>query len=145
LEKLLPVVATLLSPLLGMAVRGSRRNRLRRRVDEHLELADKVRAHDLVLASRLEALASEHVDEVVRLDRRSLRKRFDVSTAFAVVLMLVPGVAGIVLALDWDSGWKWPVLALSAFWILATVLGGAGQVFAEPEAESEADDAAAAG
>jgi hypothetical protein len=131
LEKLIPLIGALVSPLIATALSGSRRNRLRKRVDDLLVLADKVRGHDAARAAELERLAGEAVDEIVKADRRSLRRRFDGSTAAAVVVMLVPGALGLVFASRWDSAWKWPALVASVLWILLTVVGGGPQMFTE--------------
>lgn len=131
MEKLIPLIGALVSPLIATALSGSRRNRLRKRVDDLLLLADKVRGYDAARAVELERLAGEAVDEIVKADRRSLRRRFDGSTAAAVIVMLIPGVLGLVFASRWDSGWRWPALVASGLWIVFTVVGGGPQIFTE--------------
>jgi hypothetical protein len=48
-----------------------------------------------------------------------------------VIVMLVPGVLGLVFASGWDSAWKWPALVASGLWILFTLIGGGTQVVTE--------------
>jgi hypothetical protein len=136
-ERALALLAALAAPLLGVLLRSSRRTRLRHRIDEYLALAEQVAAHEPETADRLRALAREAIDELIRRDRRWLHQRFDPAAAFAAVLGVLPAVAIFVWALGWDSGWKWPVLALAAIW--TALWGGVGISQVRTEHQDEPD------
>lgn len=124
LEKALSTLAAVGIPALGLLLRASRRNRLRQRIDEYLELADRVSGHDQQAVAGFERLASEAARLLIRRDERWMHRKIDPAAVFAVLLLTVPTATVFVLAWTWDSGWKWPTLVFTAAWTF--LWGGVG-------------------
>lgn len=121
LEKVISVVAAAIVPSLGLLLQASRRNRLQRRIDDYLALADKLAEHDPDSATECRRLASETIRPLLRRDERALQRRVDPSAVIAVLFLTIPSLAVFVWTFSWTSGWKWPVRIFAAAW---TVLWG---------------------
>jgi VIT1/CCC1 family predicted Fe2+/Mn2+ transporter len=135
-ERVLVVLGALAAPLLALLAQSSRRTRLRHRIDEYLTLAERVSPHDDETAKRLRVLAQDAVGQLIRRDEDWLHKRFDPYALLAIIAGVAPAVAIFVLALGWDSGWRWPVLVLTAGWAL--LWSGVGITQLKKEQEDEA-------
>ena len=139
LDKLLPTIATALLPLVGLLIRASRRNRLRRKVDEYYELAEKFRARDAALASRFEELATEIGHQLAGHEGRRLHRRFEPTALVATVFFVAPGVGAIIWSSSWDSSWSWVVVVLGAMWALIWGAAGVTQLWRDASDESSAE------
>ena len=142
-ERLLPAIATAAAPLVGLMLRASRRNRLQRRIEEYLALADRMREHDPEAAAACAVFAAECVRQLIGRGQQALRRRFDPIALFGTALVAAPGVIGFVLAAGWNTGWRWPVMGVSALWTVLALIAGAGQVWSDKD-ESETTSASAA-
>jgi hypothetical protein len=131
IERVLSAIGALAVPLLGLMVQASRRNRLQRRIDEHLRLAERVKPLDPSGARELESLASEALGVLIRREQRWLRRKLDPSAIVALIFFIAPGGAGFVLALEWHSDWRWPAIVASALWTVVWLIVGATQLMTE--------------
>lgn len=140
-NSLLPLLAPLLAPVVAWLVGASRRNRLRRRVNQYVQLANDLQEHDPESADLVRGLLAETVEKLVFLEQKALRRRFQPSSFIAVVVLVVPSVAVLVWAATWDTPWKWLVIVLTALWTV--VWGGVGlsQLFSLETDEQEAEGA----
>lgn len=125
-------VAAVAVPLLGLFLQATPRHRLRGRVNEYLDLAERFADHDAGAADRLRRLARDTAERLERMDRRSLRRKLDPAAVFALVFLMAPAGAVFYLALDWDGHWfQWPVLILSALWVVVWAIAGVQQLWKE--------------
>jgi hypothetical protein len=134
-ERLLPILAGIAAPLVGFALRSSRRNRLRHQIESYTELAAVVEEHDARAARLLRELVGESVDVLVTAERASLRRRLDPNALTALVFLVVPGVVAFAWALTRTEWWKWPIVAVSAVWTLIWLAVGSQQLWAPREGE----------
>lgn len=95
LEKILTTLVAVGVPALGLALRATRRNRLRQRVDEYLEMARRVASHDAPLAARYQQLSSEAAHLLVLREQRWVRRTIDGGAMFAVLFLTLP-TAGLL-------------------------------------------------
>jgi hypothetical protein len=65
-----------------------------------LALADEVEPHDAAKAASLRRVASERVEQLVILERVSIRRRFDPAAPFAFGLFVLPAAVALVLRVD---------------------------------------------
>src|SRR5436305_7775864 len=102
-------LAALLGPLLGLAVRASRRNRMVGRIRTLNTLANDVAPNDPASAAVLRELVSKRVERLAALEHASLARRFDPAAPFAFVFFFILP-AGIASYFAWTrSGWwTWP-------------------------------------
>jgi hypothetical protein len=137
LDKVLSAAMAVIVPVVGLALRASRRSRLLKRVEEYRNLAEQLRATDQATATELDALQRETVHALVRMDKRTLHRRVDPSAVLALLFLLAPAAAGFVLALGWDSAWKWPALIFAGLWFVVWLGVGLTQLWKEGEEETE--------
>jgi hypothetical protein len=133
LEKALSAVAAVAIPALGFALQASRRNRLRQRIAEYLQLADQVETHDAETATAFRRLASEAAHLLVTRDQRWMRRRIEPAAIVAILLLVIPAVVGGILALSWDSPWKWPAFLAATIWAVVWTGVGLTQIWQERE------------
>jgi hypothetical protein len=135
IEQVLSGVGAVVVPIVGFALQTSRRERLRRRIDEYLHLAERIEPHGGNEAAELRSLARESARVLVRRDRRTLRLRLDPSAVFALLLLVGPAVIGAIFALRWSSDWKWFPFAFAVIWAL--LWGGVGITQLRKEASDD--------
>jgi hypothetical protein len=140
LEKSLSVVAAITIPALGLLLQATRRNRLRRRIDEYLELAEKV-THDPQAVEELQRLAGEATRLLILKEERWLQRKLDPGAVVAVLFLTVPAAGLAAWAWTWSSGWRWPTVIVAAVWAL--LWGGVGLTQLWQERGDEAEAAAA--
>ena len=97
LERVLSAIAAIVVPALGFALRASRRNRLRHRITEYLELAEEIAPQDSKAAERFRQLASDAADLLIARDDQWLRRRFDPAAIFAILFLVSPAVEAMAL------------------------------------------------
>lgn len=136
IEKVLSAIAAVLIPAMGLALQGSRRNRLIRRIEGYLELAEKVRPRDSAAADKLTDLAAAAVGTLVDNDRRTMRRKLDSSALVALLFLTLPAAGVFVWALGWST-WKWPALVISAVWVVVWGAVGLSQLWREKDDEHE--------
>jgi hypothetical protein len=128
-ERIILGLAGAAAPLIGLAVRGSRRNRLRQQVEAYTTLAASVEAHDAESAARLRQLVSDIVDALVDAETYALRRRFDAANLIAVLFFLVPSIFFIGWAWQRDEWWRWLVIMVALFVAVFAGVGGGTQLW----------------
>ena len=134
------LVAAVVAPLFGARIRASRRARLAARTRALHKLADDIEAHDQTGADGLRALAAQMIQQVVELERQSLRRRFDWTAPFVYLLFLLP--AGLASFFAWTHGgwWTWPILLISGLWAALVTSVAWQNLWEEREAAEHAEE-----
>jgi hypothetical protein len=138
LEKVIPLIATLAAPVLGLLVRASRRNRLRNQIRGYAQLSEELERQDGDSAALVRDLMAETVPIFVAAERAALHRRLDPGAVFAVLLFIAPGVAAVGWVWTRDEWWKWPIIAISVLWVGVVIAATWGQLWKSPEHTNEA-------
>lgn len=128
---MLSAIAAAAVPALGFALRSSRRNRLRQRITEYLELADELSASNAAAANEFRRLAGVAAELLTTREDRWLGRTIDPAAIAAILLLIAPAVVCVFLAVDWDSGWRIPVIAVAILWAIAWTVTGLTQMWKE--------------
>jgi hypothetical protein len=137
-QALASIIAAVTAPVLGAAVRASRRNRLVGRVRTLHNLADEIEAHDTAGAAALRALAARRVQQLAEIEEQALRRRFDPAAPFAFALFVLPAALASFFAWKYKGWWTWPVLLISAAWTVIVIVAAWSQFWKEREVAEQA-------
>lgn len=124
LERFTPWVGAVGAPVLGLLLRSSRRNRLLQRVRTYTELADELDSRDPESAALLREVVTQTVRRIVQTEQAALARRLDPGAIVMAVLITSPGFVGLVLAWHHHDWWRWPVLFISALWVILMTATG---------------------
>jgi hypothetical protein len=136
-ERIVGVMLGAAAPLIGLALRGTRRNRLRHQIQTYTALSETLAENDPDSANELRQLVRESVHRLVDAERTALRRRFDTASAIAVVLFVVPAVAIVAWAWGRDSWWHWPAITIASVWALIWSIVGISQLWTSQEEEAK--------
>lgn len=118
-ERFAQVALGAFAPLLGVAIRTSRRTRLIQRAEKYDELAAKLESKNPTAAAQLRVLVEDVVAVLVMSEQRSISRRFDPTALLSFIFFLTPAAIGAWAFYRWP--WHWwsvAVLGVSAFYAL---------------------------
>jgi type II secretory pathway component PulL len=128
-ERVLLTALGAASTIVGLAIKASRRNRLRSQVETYTELAATVEPHDAASAQRIRQLVRDTIDELLEAEHAALRRRFDTSNLIAILFVAVPSITAIIWAWPRDEWWRWLIILVAAFLVLVALIGGGSQLW----------------
>jgi hypothetical protein len=138
-QALASIIAAVVAPVIGAAVRASRRSRLVARIRMLHALAAEIEPHDQAGADALRALAAQRVQQFTEIEQQALRRRFDPAAPFAFAVFILPAGLGSFFAWKYGGWWTWPVLFVSALWTAIVIAAAWSQFWTEHKAAEQAD------
>jgi hypothetical protein len=118
LERVLVAIAGLATPLVGLALQASRRQRLVDRIRTYTELAKEFEESEAETARGLRRLAKKTAGRLIETEEASLDRQFEPIAVVAFFLLAAPGLAGLLLLWPLDEWWRWVLIIASALWVL---------------------------
>lgn len=118
-DHLLSALGAALAPAIGLLLRSSRRNRMTRRIEYYLDLAENLEQHDPASAADVREMARQTVQALLARDRQALARKLDPATWFGGLLVASPGAVVFVLGVDSDGWWAWVALVGGGVWLVA--------------------------
>ena len=114
-------------------------------MNHYLQLANDLQERDPDSATLIRDLVGETVEDLVALERKALRRRFEPMSLVTVLILTVPSIAVLIWATTWDEWWRWIVIVFAALWTL--VWGGVGvtQLFKHESSDEETSAEPSAG
>jgi hypothetical protein len=128
------------APILGFALRASRRTRLRNQAVSYVKLATTVEEADPASAALVRELVGETVTALVESERRSLTRRFDPSALLTIALLVTPAAIVFAWALTRSEWWAWLVIGGSVVWAVLVVVGGVQNLWVAHEGTDQTTD-----
>lgn len=114
-------------------------------METYTDLAAKVSDHDAETARIFRELVSETASVLVEIERRTLSRRFDVASFFAIIFFVGPVAALFIWAWGRHGAWVWPVLVASAIWMTLWGIYGLTQLWTQPDEAAVANSADSTG
>jgi ABC-type transport system involved in cytochrome bd biosynthesis fused ATPase/permease subunit len=129
------------SPAIAGLVRASKRNRLRARVADYIQLREELQISNPDSASRLTDAIDEAVATMLTGDQKWMRRRIETSSVLALVILLTPAISLFIWTYTGHHHvwWRVPVLAASAIWAVLWVFAGGSSLFKSDDPRADDD------